>query len=349
MSAFPALAPTTTCTDCGLCRRECALLARYGSPATIATRLAEHPDETEAIAFSCTLCGLCTAICPEDFDTPAFFRALRKEHATHHAPSPCHKGLLFHERLGSSRLFRHVRIPEGATTLFFPGCNLPGSRPEIIEDAFSFLANRIPGLGIVLDCCGTPSRALGRLEGRPDGVKRLQALCDAHGIREVVTACPNCHALLSEFLTRVAVVTLYEKLDRSDFPVPELGSGHSLCVHDACVTRHDAGIQTGVRNLLSKSRASLSEMPHHGATTFCCGEGAGVSDLNPKLSANWTHRRKSEARGRQIVTYCGSCSKRLDAPHILDLLFPEKRPPASGLASWKNRLLFKIRQLGRRA
>ncbi|MCD6527238.1 MAG: hypothetical protein J7K75_09635 [Desulfuromonas sp.] len=136
-------------------------MQRYSSPAAIARRYADDPQQA-ALAFSCSLCGLCNAICPEQLDLVEFFLKLRqRELAAHSDRLGNYKGLRFYERMGTSKPLSHYALPEGCDTVLFPGCALPGSRPQLTWQLYNHLQHSIPTLGLVLDCCTKPSHDLG--------------------------------------------------------------------------------------------------------------------------------------------------------------------------------------------
>ncbi len=53
------------CAGCDLCQNECAFLKRYGKPKGIADRYDPARKEDLVLPFECSLCGLCTAVCPK--------------------------------------------------------------------------------------------------------------------------------------------------------------------------------------------------------------------------------------------------------------------------------------------
>jgi uncharacterized membrane protein YdjX (TVP38/TMEM64 family) len=80
-----------------------------------------------------------------------------------------------------------------------------------------------------------------------------------------------------------------------------------------------------VRKLVELKGLTIDEMAHHGKETLCCGEGGSVGFISPELAGRWSLRRKEEAKGKRIITYCAGCANALNgstpSSHILDLLF----------------------------
>lgn len=92
-------------------------------------------------------------------------------------------------------------------------------------------------------------------------------------------------------------------------------------------------------------------MAHHGPNTLCCGEGGAVSCLAPELTQEWGNRRKEEAQGTRILTYCAGCVNFLNSvnpvSHILDLIFEPRKTLAGKVKvarapfTYLNRMLLK--------
>jgi uncharacterized membrane protein YdjX (TVP38/TMEM64 family)/Fe-S oxidoreductase len=316
------------CSDCGACVRECAFLRKYGSPKTIADNLGAEDRRTLSRAFECDLCGLCSAACPKGIDVDGLFLEMRRDAVDRgFGEFAEHRPLLAYERLGTSRRFTLYRLPEGCSTVFFPGCALSGTRPDAVTKVFSALRQTDPRIGIVFDCCMRPSYSLGREEHAGAMFEEMRAYLEEQGVNEVLTACPNCQVMFGALGRGMAVRSIYEALAAADYPLPS-ASG-TVTVHDPCVIRHAEPVQGAVRDLLRRQGLTVEEMPHSGKTTLCCGLGGGVKLLAPDLAEDSASRRKEEAQGRRIVTYCAGCVQALGphtpTSHLLDILFsPEK-------------------------
>jgi len=342
----------TGCTDCGRCVTECAFLRRYGTPKAIADSFDASDQALLSRPFECSLCSLCTAVCPERLDLESLFLEMRREavergfgHFPEHAP------LVNYERLGSSRRFSLYRLPRGCTTVFFPGCALSGTRPDAVTTVFSLLQTADPAMGIVFDCCMKPSHSLGRERYATAMFDEMRKYLVEQGVKEVLVGCPNCQVMFDSFGGGLAVRTVYEVLAESALPL-ENATG-SVTVHDPCVIRNAEPVQRAVRTLLQRQGLTVEEMPHRGKTTLCCGLGGGVKMFAPDLAEEAASSRKGEAQGRTIITYCAGCVQAL-APqtptsHLLDLLFtPEqtlsgKKRGTAAPFTYLNRLRLKKR------
>lgn len=313
------------CTECGACRTQCVFLQRHGLPGEIARRCDSDRAEDRAVAFGCSLCDLCAAVCPEELQPAKMFLALRQQAvASGEAELSPYKPLLRYERIGGSRLFSYYGLPNGCDTLLFPGCALPGTRPQATWQLFAHLRRAIPRLGIGLDCCYKPSHDLGR---RAYFVSRfadkLQLLKD-RGVRKVLVACPNCYHILQEYGDGLVVETVYELMDREGIPAQAGGDGR-MALHDPCPLRWNTAVHDAVRSILHRIGVRAIEMKHRRKLTLCCGEGGGVGLHQPELARSWQRIRGREAEERPLLTYCAGCagflSQTLPTLHILDLLF----------------------------
>ena len=177
------------CTECGACVSQCAFLQKHGTPRAIAEAHLPGGDGNRTLTFECSLCSLCSAVCPEGLDPAEFFLALRGEASARGETdfSP-YKGLLRHESLGGSRLLAYYGLPRGCRTVLFPGYALPGTRPETTWLLFWHLRRHIPDLGIVLDCCGKPSHDLGRTRAFEARFRELLNKLARAGVRKVILA-----------------------------------------------------------------------------------------------------------------------------------------------------------------
>jgi len=319
------------CTDCGLCVEECGFLETYGTPGEIARRYDPASKEGPVLPFECSLCSLCDAVCPAGLSPRTLFLEMRRESVDRGSGSfPEHDGLLAYERRGMSRRFTWYGLPEGCRTVLFPGCALPGTRPERTRELFEILREVDPALGIVLDCCGRISHDLGRETHFFAMFSEMRDWLLAQGVREVLVACPNCHDMFREYGGGLAVRTVYEVLPEGGRPA---GSDcGNVVIHDPCGIRFHKAAQDAVRRLIAGAGVRHTDMEHAGKKTLCCGNGAGVDCLSPQLSGRWSDRATAEIAERPVVTCCAGCANRLGerspVVHVLDVL----REPESALA-----------------
>lgn len=318
-----------SCIQCGLCVRECAFLQRYGDPWTIAHTLAASSlSDVERMTYACSLCGLCSAICPKGLNAGAMSLELRGQLAAQgRGIVRAHRRLLSYERRGSSSFYAHHGIPPGCDMVFFPGCTLAGTRSQAVFKLYEYLRTIIPRLGIILDCCTRPSHDLGRMAHFLQTFGGLRETLLLRGVSRVLTACPSCHDVFRRYGGRLDVESLYETLAcRGGVPGPP-ASG-MVTIHDPCATRFEESLHAAVRSLVRGAGLTIREMTHRGCTTLCCGEGGAVPFTDPVLADRWVDARARESLGLPVVTYCAGCVERLrhklPMVHLIDLLFDPK-------------------------
>ncbi|NVN98085.1 MAG: VTT domain-containing protein [Geobacteraceae bacterium] len=335
------------CSGCGVCIKECGFLRLHGSPRELCRAYDPEDLKKNAVCFECSLCGLCNAVCPEKLNPQGLFLEMRREAVERgHGNFPEHKGLISYEKTGTSRRFSWYGLPNGCTTIFFPGCALPGTRPAATMEVYNKLKEAIPALGLVMDCCTKPSHDLGRQEYFLKMFGEMVDWLETGGVKRVLVACPNCYKVFSEYAPQFRTETVYETLADILPEQTQKNNSPPATIHDPCVVRANAAPQAAVRDLLAKAGQLIEEMPHTGQTALCCGEGGTVGALAPDLADGWGERRAAEAAGRRVITYCAGCAnhlgKRLQVSHLLDVIFNTPKP-SSGPITYLNRLRLKSR------
>lgn len=320
-----AAAMEETCNGCGICKKECAFLDTYGNPGAIAKNIRKDPDKWLSASFECSLCGLCTSVCPRNLDPAALFLDFRRQaNETGRADLSPYKVLLTYEMRGTSRRYSLYHLPDACDTVFFPGCTLAGTRAATTLKTYEYLKTLVPSLGIVLDCCTKPSHDLGRQDYFERMFSGMTSRLGEKGVKTVLVACPNCHKIFTTHGRRFTVETVYEVLARNG--MPDAGTQPcSIIVHDPCPVRFETGVQASVRSLARARGLTILDTPHQEEKTFCCGEGGAVACVSPGFAREWTRKRTGEAHPHKIMSYCTGCvtllSKKTASFHVLDLVF----------------------------
>jgi uncharacterized membrane protein YdjX (TVP38/TMEM64 family)/Fe-S oxidoreductase len=341
------------CINCPSCQKECAFLRKYGTPKAIAE--AYNPDDKVCLsmAYECSLCGLCAAVCPVKVNPTEMFLEMRREKMRRDPqPYPEHGGLLGYEKKGMSKRFTWYGLPAGCDTVFFPGCALPGTRPEQTFKLYETMKQWIPHLGVVLDCCGKISHDLGREGFFHAMLDEMKAYLVGRGVKKVIVACPNCYRMFDLYGGNLAVVSVYDVLAER-LPTGDEKRGQIVSIHDPCPLRLEPKIQDSVRKLAAAGGLAIEELRHSRGKTSCCGEGGGVGCLSPELSGAWRKKIQEEAEGRKLLTYCAGCMNHLNdltpTSHIVDfVLDPEatlagKEKVSKAPITYLNRLKLKSR------
>jgi Fe-S oxidoreductase len=313
------------CIKCKLCQKECAFLTKYGKPKDIADSYDPADKVHHGMPFECSLCQLCASVCPVKINPARMFLEMRRETLRKgKGDCPEHDVILGYEKRGASKRYSYYALPNGCDTIFFPGCALPGTRPDSVLKLYEHLKKTIPSLGIVLDCCTKPSHDLGRENFFQAMFQEMKEYLARNGISNVIVACPSCYDIFNRYGYELSVVTAYELLSKNGLPDTGTVEGN-ITVHDSCAVRFEEKIHEAVRDILQKKGLQIKEMNHSGKKTFCCGEGGSVGFLNPDLAKKWGALRKSETEGRRIIAYCAGCTHVLNpltpTSHLADLLF----------------------------
>lgn len=345
--------------ECRECVKSCGYLERYcSSPLDLTITLRNLPDENRFIPYACNLCGLCAQVCPEDLDIGALTLASREQLAASNlGPLPAHRPVLGHQRWSTSKAFTLSRSPRGSARceyVFFPGCGLPSYSPELVSRSYDYLRQHVPDTGIVLDCCGTPTRSLGDKAGfqrmRDQMVNAVQRL----GTNKVILACPDCQHTIRAYAPELEATTLYQVMVRFGPPTADvIHPGTVFSIHDSCVARHDAELQDSVRWLVHGLGYEIEEMTHSREQARCCGSGGMAWYADQELLTQVIQQRAHETP-HDIVTYCAGCrftlaSAKKPTLHILDLFFnpswlaDKSKCPTGPLSRWLNRGRTKVR------
>ena len=340
------------CTECRACQFRCGFLHECGTPKAMADLLLTT-GKGRARAFECSLCGLCSTICPARLPLTEFFLAMRRAAMdTGRISLVPYRPLLNYELIGASRLFSLFQLPRGGDTVFFPGCTFPGTHPATARALLAHLRAHVPDLGLVMSCCFKPSHDLGRKDFFEIHFGTLRKKMRSMGVTTVLTACPNCFKVFSEYGEGLTVRTVYDVL--AEHPVTgDARVRGAAIMHTPCPYRGQDRLQGILREMATETGLDVEKTRQDGALSPCCGEGGAVGMLRPDLAAGWSEKTAAMATGRIVVTSCAGCvkflSKHARAAHLLDLVFYPagtmaktlRRP--KGVLAYLHRLLFKWR------
>lgn len=314
------------CIRCGSCVRHCGFLQNFTTPGDIAQQTLADPRTHLRTAYYCSLCSLCTAVCPKDLPIASMFLGLRR-YAVNRSGStgfPEHNRLFAYERIGISSLLRTTILPQGCDTIFFPGCSLPGIRPDLTLQIYLRLCKTIPRLGLVLDCCSKPSHDLGMHSQFEKRFLPKLARLRKEKISHIIVGCPSCYRIFEQYGAGLSVSLVYSELDRIESnqgtgkkPDTRIGK---CTIHDPCTLRFSPDCLESARNIARRRGADPIEMKHSRRKTFCCGEGAGAGLLKDAPTADWKAKRLEEACENTIFTLCGGCATTLSSTHTYHLL-----------------------------
>jgi len=288
------------------------------------------------IAMSCATCDYCHTVCPEDISFKDIFKEAKIEHAKDDnlLKKYGYNSVRLHQISSFSKLFTaktKFYIGEYKNMAFMPGCALSSYSPTLVEKIYQHLQTVLPGINMLQQCCGQPTRIVGDLKRFENLYGRLEDDIEYMNVDTVVTACENCYMSLKEFSPNTNVVSLYEILVRYGIPKEKIGAFKDfgkVALHDPCPTRHEKSLHTSTRKLLNTIGLEFEEFKKNKEKTECCGSGGMLELTNPKLAIQQMNSRVNQTNCDTIVSYCQSCSESMikggkNGVHILDYIFQD--------------------------
>jgi len=332
--------------DCSRCVRVCTYIASFkGFPGKYAREIYNNgaivmgEKKANLLINSCSLCNLCTIVCPNDFSMADLCLSARQEMVDNgKMPVSAHEFALQEMRFASGEdcfFVRHEPGYDRSSQLFFPGCQLLGSAPAQVEKVYAFLRTRFSGgTGFASGCCGAPAHWAGRKALPKKTIEPFKTFWEKASRPVIITACTSCTQMLMQGLETPRIISLYEQLVQSDI-LPEVSPGHCLSpevsIIDPCTARETPGVQDAVRILTASAGIRVQEISRSGTFTECCGFGGLTYNANPRLSRKIIQQRAAQ-RDCDYLTYCAMCRDRLASAgkrvyHVLDLFWPETEHP----------------------
>ena len=322
------------CVECGVCANDCSFLREVGeSPAAMARR-----GITTSEAYSCSLCGLCAAVCRQGVNPMEMFAERRREAVSNDEIEIEDFRYMFPDR--KNNVMSVYRQESGidysksdsfnaADTCFFPGCTLMTYSPALTTETFKRLKSSGACQEMWTECCGKPLNQLGLQQRLETMQSNLKQFVKDHHITRLITACPGCYYELREIFNEdeLTIQTVYEVLaaDNRDHS----GDGR-YTIHDSCPDRSEGIFGKQVRQALEQQNCTLSEMKHNRENTVCCGSGGQQSHFRPDLAEEVVQMRQDEVQqtgAETLVGYCMSCVLKYDGKmpgvsvvHALSLL-----------------------------
>ena len=280
---------------------------------------------------SCSLCGLCGAVCPTSINMADIIKETRTSMVSRNKmPLSTHDFALKDMEFTNSEYFELVKHQPGKSKsnyVFYPGCQLSASYPEYVIKTYNYLMEKLDGgVGLYLGCCGAPANWAGRQEQFSSSTEKVQSNLEKLGSPVVITACSTCFSNFGDNLKNIKVKSLWEIFDKKGLPLGvKSGNGKILAIHDACTTRNEKGIQENIRNIAKSLDYKIEEPEFTKENTKCCGYGGLVYYANKKFSNEVTQDRIKDS-DKEFLAYCAMCRdlfvlKGKKTYHILDLIY----------------------------
>jgi glutamate synthase (NADPH) small chain len=324
--------------ECMECVKICDFLAHYkGYPKKYIRQIYNNLSivmgqrHGNQLINTCSLCGLCKEVCPESLHMGEVCKAARSIMVKQgRMPPSAHEFALQDMGFSNSDKAALARMqPDTATNayVFFPGCQLTGSSPDLVMKTYQYLTDRLhEGVGIMLRCCGAPADWAGQEESFGQVLTEFREQWTAMGKPQVILACSSCLALFKAHLPDVPLVSLWEFMDQRGLPSGTIGGrGGTLAIHDPCTSRHEPTVQQSVRRIVLKLGYTTEELKFSGTSTECCGFGGLMYFANRAVAKKVIQRRIGETE-QDLLAYCAVCrdffvSQGKPTWHLLDLIF----------------------------
>lgn len=323
---------------CLECVKACAFLSRYKTYPKRAVREIFNNDsivlgnrKSNRMIDSCTLCGLCETLCPNDLAMgEVCLDARRSMVARGHMPASHHEFALRDMEFSRSDLVAFARHQPGhgrSAAVLFPGCQLVASSPGQVTRLYRHLSATLAGgVGLVVDCCGAPAHWAGREDRHAEATSGVRARWEGLGRPEMILACSTCLRMFAEFLPEIPTRPLWPVLAGIGWPADvHPRGGRKLAIHDPCAARAAGEVQRAVRDLARGLGAELRELGGAERTT-CCGYGGLVEFANHEVADAIVDQRAAES-AEDYLAYCAMCRDNFARRgkrclHLLDLAFP---------------------------
>lgn len=322
------------CVECDICAKDCLFLREGGeSPAAMARR-----GITASEAYSCSLCGLCAAVCQQGVNPMEMFAVRRREAVSNNEIAIDDYRYMFPDR--KNNVMSVYRQESGidysetdsfkdADTCFFPGCTLMTYSPALTIETFKRLKSGGTCQEMWTECCGKPLNQLGLQQRLENMQSNLKQFVKEHNIKRLITACPGCYYELRDIFKadELKIQTIYEVLAADN---PTHNTTGRYTIHDSCPDRSEGVFGRHVRRALEQQNCAIVEMTHSRRNTICCGSGGQQSHFRPDLVdevVQMRHEEVKRAGADTLVGYCMSCVLKYDGKmpgvsvvHALSLL-----------------------------
>lgn len=336
--------------ECLECVKKCAFMQHYQRYPRKYVRevynnlsIAMGQHHANDMINTCALCGQCEAICPNGLDMREVFRAAREQMVDNKKmPPSAHEFALLdmdYSLSAASYLIAHEPGHTESAFLFFPGCQLPASEPELVKHLYDRLRlDHTGGVGLWLGCCGIMAQWGGERELFAKTAQRLRQDWEAMGGPQILSACPTCTATFEDQL-QLPVTSIFELLADSPRTLAQ-PLDQDFILHHACGARHRPELKEDVRQVANASGIRLLADPVWDTEHPCCGYGGLLSYNDRALADEMTQeaaRQLENTDHQPILTYCVNCRDRFlangqEASLLLELLDPRSdqlshRPP----------------------
>jgi glutamate synthase (NADPH/NADH) small chain len=283
------------------------------------------------LVLSCTLCGLCSEICPNAIPMADVCLTSRQALIKKNELPPGHFDFPVRDMLFSNSdefsMAKHQPNHQKSKYLFFPGCQLSATMSQYVEPIYKHLTTILDdGVGLFLGCCGAPAHWSGRLDTSEQTMAQLRKTWEEMGKPIMIVACSTCYKQFEDNFPDVQIKSLWQILAENGLPDVKINDTITeVAVHDSCTARYNDDILDNVRKILEKRNYKEIPLEYSREKTKCCGYGGLVFYGNKEVALQTINDRVKESP-LPYVAYCSVCRDFLVKAgkptwHILDIIF----------------------------
>ncbi len=331
------------CLDCGKCTVVCPV-AQYNpefNPRLIIQKRLGGSDAStgDESIWSCFNCQMCLERCNYNVKFPDFITALRTEAVKSGTRVLCSHGgslqaamhMMARPDIQQKRidwLPEDIALTDQSDTRFFVGCapyfdvifqDLGVKTLDGVIGALRLLNKAGIAFNLLANerCCGRDLLNQGDQEGFLALAKANLEEFNRHGVKRIITYCPECHDCLKNQYPRALGNTDIEVVNLVELLAPLLKSkklalgplDKKITYHDPCTLGRGFRLFEEPRELLTgMAGVKLVEMENSREKSLCCG-------ANPWAYCNTVNRQVQEQRLEQaqateaevLVTACPKC------------------------------------------
>ena len=322
------------CIDCNCleCVKGCEFLRHYNSyPKAMAREaynnlaIALGNRTSNKMIDSCNLCGQCGTICPGGLDLGEVLEYCRNQMVkTDKMPPSAFEFAIEDMEFSNSEEFFTVINKENLKYVFFPGCQLCASEPDLVKVVYKDLNKKLNDeVGMILGCCGVIGKWSGHSEKFNKQIKLIKDTLKKLNNPILITACPTCYTIFSSHLEDIDTQIIYNYINEEE--LKEIGNNEEIAIDDPCTARYNDKLQNQVREIAKKLGFDIKELDYNREETTCCGYGGLTCFSNKELQQEIVSSRVNQS-DLKYLTYCVNCrdnflSKDKDAKHILQLIY----------------------------
>jgi len=223
------LRPADVCSvECLECVKACEYLQAFGSyPKKYLREIYNNeaivmgPRLANNLINSCSLCGLCKEVCPNDLDMGAVIKEARERMVSRGKmpPSP-HDFPITDMNFSNSphfALMKNAPYTRSSQFMFFPGCQLCATMPEYVERSYDYLRHTLTDVGLILGCCGAPADWVGQKELFNEAKDKFLSSFVDFGNPTLILACSTCYDIFKQHYPGLNIISLWEVYDNTAY------------------------------------------------------------------------------------------------------------------------------------